>query len=417
MVDCTPYAMTIVIFFVHFLIVGHMYTFGFLIPVFAGAFTPQLTLVEITTVGSLQIGMFYCAYALYDEFVNRIFRPRTSTTLAIGSVLWAVGVLGTSFATGFGSLVATQGILTGIGASICYWHLFVTRRQWGITLWLTSVLMLGGSTGELFFTLVVSNFYQNVEVLGEQQWRLAFQVISATGACGLTAACLIAGSHVGIPAPDLDPIGAVKDHVEKDRTGTVVVHFALFLSVFLAYFSTTVPSIHLVPYMIEREWSDYTRTAVIFIILGAISGRVFIAIALEFLNTHFNTTNRVRNSAALMVFSTLFSMAAIFGWLGCTDVQGLYAFAFLFGFGSGCESSILPPLVADIELIYGRAIKSINTMSFLALIGMTPGAVLSPILAGCLRSLTGDYVISIVVTGVFQLASVIVACALNLYLL
>ncbi len=405
----------LVLFSIHFLAGSVLHTFGLLVPTLISSF--NLSLTQVSFIGGLQIALFFAAYPLYYSFIESKFNLYFLTTLSIGTLLWTIGLILPTVVSSFVGLLFSLSVCHGIGSSLCYWSSLEARKLWNLSDLYTSILLVGSSSGQIFVTLVMSRFYSTTVVAGQQLWCWAFDTYAITGFIILSLGISILNANnplfsqlESMKKDDIQDL--YNEPTEKPAKCKFVIptiykqktFIFLYFSLLFANFSTYVPPVHLVSYMHDHDWSDYTRNSQLLMICGAICGKIFLGLIVHLTALYSSKNKLFQRKGFIYIFSCLFTMSAVFGWLGCVNVDGVYAFAFLFGFGSGCETTILPLILPEFTP------EKNQMMNVLCLFAMVPGAVISPIIAGALRESSGSYTEAIIIAGVFQVVGVLM-CA------
>lgn len=362
---------------------GMTYSFSIFFDSLRAAF--DASPARVSVVFGVQTFVIYVGGAALGRALDRIGPRRL---LAVGAALLAAGLAGAARSGDYWTLVATYGVVTGLGMSCCYVVAYATVPTWfqrrrGLA---NGIAAAGLGAGLLVIAPTASWLVSTVG------WRAAYDAL----AVGLAAVLAVAVFLLADRPADVGADRSV-EFTEPERTGgdgrvRDTVFSVPFLFVVLGwvgvYATLYVLVNHLVPYAAELgvRWAGVTAisavgvaTTVARLGIGAVSdrmGRVRIFVA----------------CSALMALSLL----------ALPLVRGPYALvglAVLFGVGYGGNGALLSPLVAD---LFGTA--DIGTLYGVASVAFAVAGLLAPPLASLGFQRLGTYTPVFLAVGVVGLA-------------
>lgn len=386
---------TLSVMVMHFIVIGQLFSFGFLVPVFMEQFpslnaTTNITsisppLVVISGIGTLQMGMFFVVFGVVNKLPSASEYPQVM--MVIGTVLWFIGMLSSAFVLTHELLFLTIGVLAGTGASLVFWYSLQRMSVLELPNYCIGLAIVGGALGQIAFSMGISKHY-TTNVAGpaplKEEWRVALLILACVGA-------LLLLLSIGILSQVGEQHNESKQKLEM-HTGSI---FLLMLSVCLSNFASFVPFVHLVPFIDEQPWGNPTMASTVLMCLaiGSIAGRLA-STAFCYLVTEKLVW--IRRGYAMML---LLNTCSLFGWLGVTSFEGAIAFAVFFGFGAGGTLTILLILLHEIS---GE--ESGYYLSWTALV-MVPGSISGGIIVGAIHDSVGvnKYYTAIISVAVIQL--------------
>ncbi len=389
-----------------FVVFGLSYSFGVFLERMATDFERSR---GVTTIAfGVQTLLLYVGAVLVGVFVDRL---GTRRMLAIGTVVLCLGLLWTSVATTWLTVVLAYGVVTGIGMSIVYVVAYATVPRWfdrraGFA---GGVASAGLGAGMLVVAPAATALIERVG------WRSSFLVLAGVVAVLLLVATLLirdepttepvpAGEFAEPRALETRTNGGREDGSEQPslreqfRDIYAVARSPSFGLVFvgwiLVYTTMYIVFVHLVVYASDIGLSRAAGATALAVIGGANAvGRVGIGYVSDYVG-------RVRVFAGcsiLMGVSTL-TLPAI------ETTTALIAFALVFGLAYGGNGALLAPLTSD---LFGR--KNLN-----AVFGLISGAfalsgLTAPFLAGVGYDVLGTYTPAFASAG---LAAIVGAAAI-----
>ncbi|ELY46306.1 MFS transporter [Natronorubrum sulfidifaciens] len=389
-----------------FVVFGLSYSFGVFLERMATDFERSR---GVTTIAfGVQTLLLYVGAVLVGVFVDRL---GTRRMLAIGTVVLCLGLLWTSVATTWLTVVLAYGVVTGIGMSIVYVVAYATVPRWfdrraGFA---GGVASAGLGAGMLVVAPAATALIERVG------WRSSFLVLAGAVAVLLLVATLLIRDEPTtepVPAGEFPGAGEAETRTNSDREdgseppslreqfGDIYAvarspSFGLvFVGWILVYTTMYIVFVHLVVYASDIGLSRGAGATALAVIGGANAvGRVGIGYVSDYVG-------RVRvfaGCSVLMGMSTL-TLPAI------ETTTALIAFALVFGLAYGGNGALLAPLTSD---LFGR--ENLN-----AVFGLISGAfalsgLTAPFLAGVGYDVLGTYTPAFASAG---LAAIVGAAAI-----
>ncbi|WP_436346191.1 MFS transporter [Natronorubrum sp. FCH18a] len=383
-----------------FVVFGLSYSFGVFLERMADDFARSR---GVTTIAfGVQTLMLYVGAVLVGVFVDRL---GTRRMLAAGTVVLCLGLVWTSLASSWVTVVLAYGVVTGIGMSIVYVVAYATVPRWfdrraGFA---GGVASAGLGVGMLVVAPAATVLIDRVG------WRSSFLVLAGVVAVLLlVATALIRDEPTAEPIPsgefadetrslETDGDGERRARAETERQSVgeqladvyAIARSPSFVLVFVGwvaiYTTMYVVFVHLVVYASDIGLSRAVGATALAVIGGANAvGRVGIGYVSDYVG-------RVRVFAAcsaIMGVSTL-ALPVI------ETTVALFAFSLVFGLAYGGNGALLAPLTGD---LFGRT--NLN-----AVFGLVSGAfalsgLVAPFLAGVGHDTLGTYDPAFAVAGV-----------------
>ncbi|SIR92237.1 MFS transporter [Natronorubrum thiooxidans] len=389
-----------------FVVFGLSYSFGVFLERMATDFARSRAVTTIAF--GVQTLLLYMGAVLVGVFVDRL---GTRRMLALGTVVLCLGLLWTSVATTWLTVVLAYGVVTGIGMSIVYVVAYATVPRWfdrraGFA---GGVASAGLGAGMLVVAPAATALIDRVG------WRSSFLVLAGVVTVLLLVATLLirdepttepvpAGEFAEPRALETSTNGGREDGSEQPSLGAQFadIHaiawtpsFGLvFVGWVLIYTTMYIVFVHLVVYASDIGLSRAAGATALAVIGGANAvGRVGIGYVSDYVG-------RVRvfaGCSTVMGVSTL-ALPAL------ETTTALLAFAVVFGLAYGGNGALLAPLTGD---LFGR--ENLN-----AVFGLISGAfalsgLTAPFLAGVGYDVLGTYTPAFASAG---LAAVVGAAAI-----
>lgn len=391
-----------------FVVFGLSYSFGVFLERMADDFARSR---GVTTIAfGVQTLMLYVGAVLVGVFIDRL---GTRRMLAAGTAVLCLGLVWTSLATSWVTVVLAYGVVTGIGMSIVYVVAYATVPRWfdrraGFA---GGVASAGLGVGMLVVAPAATVLIDRVG------WRSSFLVLAGVVAVLLLAAtALIRDEPTSEPIPPGEFVEGLS--LEADRDGDrrtdvgddearapkaaerqsigdqladvyAIARSPSFVLVFVGwvaiYTTMYIVFVHLVVYASDIGLSRATGATALAVIGGANAvGRIGIGYVSDYVG-------RVRvfaGCSAIMGVSTL-ALPMI------ETTVALFVFALVFGLAYGGNGALLAPLTGD---LFGRA--NLN-----AVFGLISGAfalsgLVAPFLAGVGYDTLGTYDPAFALAGV-----------------
>jgi len=189
---------------IHLIVVGHVFTFGFLVDPFMKTFTivngttivnsTELSLTYVSSIGTIQIGLFtglqFLTALAFTYRTEVQFSKWPESFVIFGIVCWFSGTFASTYTTSGPELFGVYATLTGVGSALIYWTTLamITDIDAGDKT-LTFVLTFGG-LGQLLFSILVAPYYtlEYVDGFGatEQSWKITLRAVAILGFCLMT---------------------------------------------------------------------------------------------------------------------------------------------------------------------------------------------------------------------------------------
>jgi MFS family permease len=356
-------------FVVHMLVLGNIYSFGVLFPVYIDVFdAPQGSVAWVGSISAgIMTGMGAYSGAWADEYGNGLM-------VAIGGALVGAGFFLASFSTELWHLYLTQGVIAGIGYSLAFISGVSVVGQWftekrGLA---TGIAVAGSGLGQFALSLVTG------ALLSRYGWRITLRVLALIDVVGLVA-CSLALKRFAPCYKRGKESGAA---YFRDRNFQF-----LYASATLSTLGLFMPYTHLPKYAEEHGVSTSAAILMLSIMgLASMVGRVVVGLLAD-----------VYGKLAMLQVCMGMGGVSTLCWMGCTTYPSMFAYGLVFGFFAGGVISLLPTVCAE---LYG--IKKIGTVIGILYTGTAAGNLLGAPIGGFLYDGTGEYYASIAVAGIFM---------------
>jgi len=356
-------------FVVHMLVLGNIYSFGVLFPVYIDVFDASQG--SVAWVGSISAcimtGMGAYSGAWADEYGNGLM-------VAIGGVLCGVGFFLASFSTELWHLYLTQGVIAGVGYSLAFISGVSVVGQWftekrGLA---TGIAVAGSGLGQFAISLLTGM------LLSSYGWRVALRVLAVLDVVGLVA-CSFALRRF-MPCYKRSNESAMEFFNDRNFR-------YLYASATLSTLGLFMPYTHLPKYAEEHGVSASDAILMLSIMgLASMIGRVVVGLLADI----YGKLTMLQVCMGIGGVSTLC-------WMGCTTYPTIFVYGLIFGFFAGGVISLLPTVCAE---LYG--IKKIGTVIGILYTGTAAGNLLGAPIGGFLFDATQEYYASIAVAGTFM---------------
>lgn len=360
--------------------------------------------VETSSIASMQIGMAFIIGAPLSGLICERLSHRQS--IIIGGIILSIGTFASSFANGVVYLYFTCGTVAGIGIGLIYNPSIGVIGQY-FDKWLALALgitIAGGGCGAMVFPQI---FHFLITIYG---WRGALMVTSAL----MLNTCMLGALLYPNSSRMINYSGSIVKEQEEDlqndlnltRTESNLnllkdVRFLLFfLNCFFSSFGSTAVFILLADYAIDCDINKELST-VLLSIIGLLStvGRFAMAGIM-----HFFKTIKVLH---LYTASTLVCGTAVLLIPGSKIFIFFVLFCAIFGFCYGASCSSSPVVAAD---FFG--VERLTRVYSYSLIASGLGGLLGAPSVSWLYETTGNYHLSIVLSGATIVVSIIVIAPL-----
>jgi MFS family permease len=344
---------------------------------------------DTSLVFSVQTLVLYFSAALFGGAVDRY---GTRPTLAVGTVVFATGLLLTSRASSLAELYVVYGLITGVGMGLIYLVGYTTVPRWfkrrrGTA---AAAATTGNGVGVLLVPPVVAAL---ILLVG---WQAAYGVVTVVLTATLLLATVLVADHpyaAGVDPTVEFPDGYETDAVEerwRDQMVRVIREswspsFLLMLlgfgGIWLSVFTNYV---HLVALTTAAGLSRSVGVLALSAMGGAsIPGRFLLGVLAD------------RTHRATVFVASGVGMTVAMWLLPVVDTPAtLLGVAVLFGVMYGGNGALVTPLVAD---LYGTG--DINARYGLSTTAFGVAGFVGPFVAGWMYDLTGTYLLVFLTIG------------------
>lgn len=252
-------------FFVHVFVLGNIYSFGVLFPVYMKAFNAsQGSVAWVGSIGAgLMTGMAAYSGTYADQYGNGII-------VFFGGILISLGLFLASFSTELWHLYVTQGFITGIGYSLAFIAGVSVVGQWFTTKrgLATGIAVAGSGLGQFGISLSTG------ALLLHFNWRITLRYLALIDFFGLIICSLFIRRCIPCYTRDSKESGLV---YFKDRNFVL-----LYFSGFFCLLGLFMPYTHLPKYA-QLHGISVQKSILMLSIMGVASalGRVLIGFAAD----------------------------------------------------------------------------------------------------------------------------------------
>lgn len=354
-------------FVIHLLVLGNIYSFGVLFPIYIDVFHQSQG--AVAWVGSISAGLMTglgsYSGAWADQFGN-------SRVIFVGGILVSVGFFLASFSTELWHLYLTQGFIAGVGYSLAFISGVSVVGQWFTTNrgLAVGIAVAGSGLGQFALSLVTG------VLINKYKWRATLRILALIDIIGLTACALAIKRFLPL--------------TKRNNTESSLVYFKdanfkfLYTSAVISTLGLFMPYTHLPKYA-QLHGVSTGGAIVILSIMGVASatGRVVIGYAAD-----------VFGKLAMLMLCMLVGGVSTLCWIGCTVFPTMMAYGVVYGFFAGGVISLFPTVCAE---LYG--IKKIGSVVGLLYTGTAFGNLLAAPIAGFFHDGTGSYTGPIALAG------------------
>jgi len=378
-----------------FVLFGVSYSFGVFLERILETFGASRGLTALAF--GVQTAAVYVGASLVGVLVDRY---GTRRMLLAGAAATAVGLVLASRARSLAALIATYGVLTGVGLSVVYVVSYAT-----VTRWFDRRLGLAGGLASAGLGVgMLAGVPAATWLLARLGWRGALVAFAAVAAALLAVAAAVIRDDPGAAGTEPPPAefsgatpaanrGSLAEQYAEVRPVAVSAPFALVFGGWtLVYGSLYVLLAHLVAYAVDIGLPRATGATAL-ALLGAASavGRVGIGHVAD-------VAGRLR---VFTICSAVMGIATL-GFIWARTPGALLAVAVLYGLAYGGNGALLSPVVAD---LFGRA--NIGAVFGLASMAFAVSGLVAPAAAGTVRDAVGTYEPALAVVGVAALAGAV----------
>ncbi|KAJ3026673.1 UNVERIFIED_CONTAM: hypothetical protein HDU68_005259 [Siphonaria sp. JEL0065] len=327
-------------FVAHFLVYGIVYSFGIYNSYYADMNTHIYNQIgsssQVAMIGSIGIASVDFLGMLSSTLSERFgFRP----VIFIGTVVLSLGLFLSSFTTSLPLLIATQGILFGVGASFVYFPAVSLPSQWflkkrGLA---TGIAVSGSGCGGLVFSLLSARLLETIGLA----WTLRVTAII----------CLVLMSiFVPFMKTRIPPRKGKTSYTFLKKFGFYCLFFACFFGSFCEFVSVD----FLTVYAQQRVGLSLNDGGVIMSIYNGfnILGRLAMGFGSDKLMGPLNG----------MILSMWLTVVAVFAWLSATSFGSLCAVSAAIGFFDGGFWCLFPIAVVEMFGMDGSLVTMLATL-------------------------------------------------------
>ncbi|XP_065643931.1 monocarboxylate transporter 10 [Hydra vulgaris] len=365
------WVIVIAAFSIQFIVLGIMNNFGLLFAMLLEEFHGTKT--QTAWVGSITYGLMFLSGPIATSLCQRL---GCRTVAALGGVVAALATLTASFSKNLSHMYLTEGLLFGIGASLCYFpsvlilpHYF--RKRLSLV---NGIVSCGSGVGTMALGPIL-NFIN--ESYG---WRVSNRLTSVLLLC-TSGVSFLYRPIISSPSPN-NYKQPLFDFSIFQNKAFIVFTFALFIFM-LAYF---VPFVHLTQMAIEYGIPLKKASFLIGVMsIASTVGRLFFG--------HIADSNRVNRlyvyQIALLGIGVSNALCPIM-----VTFPALLVYCCLFGFFEGCYVCQVAVITGDI-VGYDRMAVGVGTLFGIKSIPLTLGAPL----AGFIYDKSHSYHVAFYVAG------------------
>lgn len=369
------WVIVVAVFFVHVFVLGNVYSFGILYPVFIDAFDSNKgTVAWVGSIGAaLMVGLGAWTGSLADRYGN-------NRIIALGACCIGLGYALASLSKKLWQLYLTLGVIAGFGYSFAFISAVSVVGQWfkerrGLAL---GAAVAGSGLGQFAMTQISG------ALLLRFSWRGTLLILALINFVGLMICSLFIKrllpltKHNAIVVSQLDNF--------KDRN-----FLFLFCGAFVNSLGSFMPYSHL-PIYSELHGLSTGQAVFILSMVGVASacGRL----TLGWLADCFG-------KLLMLQICVLSSGVSTLCWLACTNFGSILTYGIIFGFVAGGVISLLPSVAAE---LFGT--KRMGSIIGLLYSSTATGNLLSAPIGGFLFDKYQSYTPPIIIAGSFLLSGV-----------
>lgn len=383
---------------------GMTYSFSVFFESLSGSF--PVSDARISLVFGIQTAVIYVGAAALGGLLDRVGPRRV---LLLGTMLLSGGLVGASLSTTYPQLLASYGVITGLGMSCAYLIAYATVPRWfkrrrGFA---NGIASAGLGAGLLVVAPAAS------VLVARFGWRGAYRTLAvALGGVLLVAVALLADEPEDVGADPTVEFPAGRDTIASNggdgspgwfgrfrvvRATTLSAPFLLLVVGWIgAYATLYVLMNHVVPYATAAGIRSAGVAAIS--VVGVTTGLARLAIGFA--------SDRMGRVRVFVVCSTGMAVSLL-ALPFANTAPALLGVAVLFGIGYGGNGALLSPMVAD---LFGT--ESLGTLYGLASIAFAVSGLLAPPLASLGYEQFGVYgPVFLATGGVGLLGAVAIAVA------
>jgi len=360
-------------FVIHLLVLGNIYSFGVLFPIYIDVFhQPQ---GSVAWVGSISAGLMTGLGSYSGAWADRYGNSRI---IFLGGIFVSTGFLLASFSTELWHLYITQGFIAGIGYSLAFISGVSVVGQWFTTNrgLAVGIAVAGSGLGQFVLSLVTGI------LVNEYKWRVTLRILALIDIIGLTLCALAIKRFLPL---------TTKNNTESSLVYFKDINFKfLYASAVVSTLGLFMPYTHLPKYA-QLHGVSTGGAIVILSIMGIASaaGRVGIGFAAD-----------VFGKLAMLGLCMVVGGISTLCWMGCKVFWTMMVYAVVYGFFAGGVISLFPTVCAE---LYG--IKKLGSVAGLLYTGTAFGNLLAAPIAGFFYDGTQSYTGPIALAGSLLLSA------------
>lgn len=367
---------------------GVVYSFSVFYSPLQHAF--QVSTENVSLLFSGNVFLLY-AVGMAGGFLADKYHPKR--LLAVATLCWSGGIIGTATADTYLSVVVLYGIVGAIGCGTCYVTVYATVVRWfdkrrGMAM---GILSVGFGLGTLVFPPL------SQELITRFSWRTTYLAFGVLSLAVLLPTTLVARRPAFENGTDTETSASEATTDEEPLTVAESVTSMRFWLVaggyMLGFYTFYTFLVHLVPYASTLGIPSTAASTAIGLIGGA---SMLSRFGGAYLSDH------VGRVPVLAVSFLMLSVCSLGILVLVSDTVSLLAITFLFGLGYGSTASLYSPMIAD---IFGTA--SVGRM--LGLTGMSFGVagLTGPYITSMLFATTGTYEIPFLIASATPVVGIV----------
>lgn len=461
MFDLRKFVLTALIGVIHLIIVGHVFTFGFLIDPFMKTFTiengttiansTELSLTFVSSIGTVQLGLFMGLQFLTTLAFNyRQNLPKSKWSegfVAFGIISWFCGTFFSTLTTNGEQLFGVYATLTGLGGALVYWTTLAMITDIDSDNFTLATVIVFGGVGQLLFSVVVAPYYTLDYIQGfggmQQSWKVAMQYVAIIELVLLLASfvtiwlirwnvCCV----VNRTDPNYTPMrnssrSLSSARMKKSDSSNIVdeeikifgstncslrtAYWLLVLTTLTSGFAMYAPYVQLVEYMLSLDTpltTSETTLVLMVVAIASIVGRLLLFIP--------SIVGRCLNEEPILwpgvlLFVQVHNAVVIGCWQVVYSYAGAMVFGTFFGLGFGIQLGTTLLLTKDFSEVANKSSEDTRNTFALNLVPISIAMAVSAVGAGTVFGAIFDacdsdgrgYLCAINASMVFQLLAVL----------
>jgi len=356
----------------------------------------RTTTSAATSVAALVMGFSGIAVGrLTDKFGPKV-------VLIVCGLLMGLGTLLMSQISALWQLYLFYGVLVGSGMSAAEIPIVATIARWFVKRrgMMTGITKVGAGVGMMVMPLLAN------WLISSYNWRSAYTIIGTITLAGIVLMALLFKrdpSQIGEMPDGTTEVEATELNINthqfsvKKAMGTS--QFWIFSAAWLSFmFCMQAVTLHIVPHVTDVGISATIAATILSMIGGfSILGRL----GLPSLSDSLGTKAAYMIAFSFLAISLLWLQFAKEAWM-------FYLFAAFYGTTHGASFALLSPMVAG---LFG--VQSLGTTLGVILFGSTIGSLISPVLAGRIFDIMGNYQLAFWICFTLSVAGLILISLLR----